>query len=66
MTHSSTAEIHYFRIYCNLHDDPTWADRCRNQIGRWLVVCTAVSAIFGRSTAMCVVDDFGDLVGVPS
>lgn len=43
------------------------------QIGKWL--CSlgtpfsgeseSISAAFGRYTALCVVDDFGNLVGVP-
>lgn len=33
-------------------------------IGKWLVCCHALDGILLRSTAFCVVDDFGDLVPV--
>jgi hypothetical protein len=33
-------------------------------IGKWLVQCPAMDWVLPRSTALCVVNDFGDLVPV--
>ena len=52
-----SVEIDHRRVY---HSEYTY------QIGKWLVCCTALYGVFERMTAICVVDDFGNLVRVPS
>lgn len=34
-------------------------------IGKWLVCCSALAEVLPYCSAICVVDDFGDLVPVP-
>lgn len=38
--------------------------KSEGQIGKWIVVSDALYGVFERMAARCVVDDFGDLVGV--
>lgn len=34
-------------------------------IGKWLLCCDSLGDFLPKTSALCVVDDFGDLVAVP-
>lgn len=65
-TFSRPIDVCHFRLYGDIHTEKKWNDRCRHQIGKWIVSLSGqnIWPILDKTTALCVVDDFGDLVAV--